>query len=183
MDFTTVMSLLGKQFAREQVDYAVIGGFALGLLGIMRTTMDLDLLVNRQDLPRIDQILTTHSYRLRYRSENVSQYVSDVKPFGSLDLLHAFRAHTRAMLRRARKIALFEGTFQVPVVLPEDLIGLKLQALHNNPRREVQDYADIELLLEHCGPRLDWDLVREYFDLFHLQEHFNRFVTNYGATE
>jgi hypothetical protein len=40
------------------------------------------------------------------------------------------------MLGRAREIEAFEGTLRVRVLLPEDIIGLKVQSLANDPSRE-----------------------------------------------
>jgi predicted nucleotidyltransferase len=182
MDFKTVIAIILKNFQAQQIDYAFIGGFALGVLGIMRSTMDIDLLVHKKDLPKIDQILRTHLYRLKYQSENVSQYVSDAKPFGTIDLLHAFRQRALAMLHRARKIPIFDGQYEIPVVIPEDLIGLKLQAMINNPERKTLELADIERLLGHFHHTMDWQLLREYFELFSLQEDFEGLKAKYGNT-
>jgi hypothetical protein len=180
MDFKKVIEIILKNFQAQAIDYAFIGGFALGALGIVRSTVDIDLLVQQKDLPKIDAILFAHGYRLGYRSENVSQYLSEVKPFGSIDLLHAFRQRALAMLRRARKIPVFEGQYEIPVVIPEDLIGLKLQAEMNDPKRKTLDDADIELLMERFHTSLDWQLVEEYFELFGVQEYFNRLKAKYG---
>lgn len=182
MDFKKVIGIILKDFAEQQIEYAFIGGFALGALGIVRSTQDLDLLAPSKDLPKVDAILGAHSYQLNYRSENVSQYVSAGKPFGSIDLLHAFRPRALAMLQRARQIPIFEGQFEIPVVCPEDLIGLKLQAEMNDPKRKPGDEADIELLLERFQHNLDWQLLEDYFDLFGFQTHFNQLKTKYGKT-
>ena len=72
MDFRHVIEILVKNFAQHDIEYAFIGGFALGALGIMRSTMDIDLLVNKKDLTILDTILTAHLYRLQYRCERLS---------------------------------------------------------------------------------------------------------------
>jgi hypothetical protein len=183
MDFKKVIDIIVKNFEAQAIEYAFIGGFALGAIGIARNTLDLDLLVPKKDLPVIDQIFQAHTYRLTYRSENVSQYVSDIKPFGSIDLLHAFRPRTFAMLQRVQRISIFEGQYIIPVVSPEDLIGLKLQALTNDPSRQTPDYADIELLLKRFQADVDWQLIAEYFELFGLQTQLRLLEEKYGKTE
>ena len=65
MDFKVVIAILLENFEKEHIEYAIIGGFALGALGIMRSSMDIDLLVNKHDLHRIDRILTTQLYQPR----------------------------------------------------------------------------------------------------------------------
>lgn len=183
MDFKTVLGILLKQLEEQQIDYAFIGGFAMGAFGILRSTMDLDLLVHKDDLPRLDSILTAQLYRRQYHSENVSQYVSDLQPLGNIDLLHAFREHTLAMLQRAKIIPVFHGQYDIRVVIPEDLIGLKLQALNNDPARQTIDGADIELLLQHFRHALDWQLLEDYFTLFQRQEEFKELKSRYGNSE
>ncbi len=183
MDFKKVIEMLLRNFEKREIEYAFIGGLAMGALGIMRGTTDIDLLVHKKDLDKIDTILTSHLYRLRYRSENVSQYVSDVKPLGNIDLLHAFRSRALSMLKRARKISIFQGRYEIPVIIPEDLIGLKVQAMINDPKRKTLEEADIELLLEHFHNSLDWQLLEQYFALFQLQEQFETLKAKYDKTE
>ncbi len=183
MDFQQVMGFLVRQFAEQRVEYAVIGGFALGAWGIQRGTMDIDLLINARDLPTVDAIMAAHLYRLRHRTENVSQFVADVKPLGSIDLLHAFRAHALAMLQRARRLPFFETRLQIPVAIPEDLMGLKLQAMRNNPSRQPLEIADIHLLMRQCAATMDWELAEHYFVLFGQQQLFQELRTIYHAVD
>ena len=58
------------------------------------------------------------------------------------------------------------------VLLPEDLIGLKVQAFSNDRTREPIDLYDIETLMKLHGEGLDWELVGEYFELFDLSPLF-----------
>lgn len=183
MDFKRVIELIVINFDQCKIEYAFIGGFALGALGCLRSTMDVDLLVKKEDLPTIDAIFSSHLYRLLYRSENVSQYVADVNPLGSIDLLHAFRPRALAMLTRARRIPVFQGRYGILVLIPEDLIGLKIQALINNPERKTIEQADIERLFERFHTTMDWQLLREYFDLFDLYEDFEAFKKIYGPSQ
>jgi hypothetical protein len=51
----------------------------------------------------------------------------------------------------------------------EGIIGLKVQAIANNPRREFRDKDDIlNLLTLHAG-KLDLELVRDYFRVFDME--------------
>ena len=52
------------------------------------------------------------------------------------------------------------------ILVPEDLIGLKIQAFSNDPRRESVDLWDIEQLMKLQGKRMDWSRVGEYCALF-----------------
>ena len=82
MDFKSVLSILLKRFEENNIDYGLMGGFALGLWGVGRTTVDIDFLVKRDDMKKTDGIMREAGYECKYKSENVSQYVSPLKVFG-----------------------------------------------------------------------------------------------------
>ncbi len=139
MDFKATLAALIEVFNREKIRYALIGGFALGALGVPRATVDLDFLIEKDDLEKIGRIMESLAYNCVYKSENVTQYVSPVKIFGEVDFLHAFRVISRKMLARAKSIDIFEGKAQIKVLLPEDIIGLKAQSLANDPKKVELD--------------------------------------------
>ena len=162
MDFKTVLSTLLKSFEERRLRYGLMGGFALGLWGVPRSTVDLDFLVHREDLDKIDKVMSGLGYERKFRSDNVSQYVASLKIFGEIDFLHAFRQASLEMLERAVEKSIFEGNLKIKVLKPEDLIGLKLQAIKNNPARKEQDASDIKALAAAQQGRLDWTLIEEY---------------------
>ncbi len=162
MDFKAALSSLLKSFGERYIRYGLMGGFALGLWGAARATVDLDFLVHRDDMGKVAEIMQTLGYELKFQSENVSQYQSPLKIFGEVDFLHAFREASIGMLERAEIKDVFGGSLNIRVLKPEDLIGLKLQAIKNNPLRKEQDLADIELLVAAQKDRLDWPLIETY---------------------
>lgn len=168
MEFEPVLTMLIEALARRKIRYAAIGGFALGLLGTPRATMDIDFLVHRDDLGQLHELLTGLGYQRRACTENVSQYAHADRGWGSIDVLHAFRTYAVAMLERTRSLPVFGGAQQVRVLQPEDIIGLKVQAMANDARRQAQETADIEALMTRYGKTLDWQHIQEYFDLFEL---------------
>lgn len=170
MDFKTVLKQLITAFEGQGIRYALMGGFAVGLWGGSRTTVDLDFLVNRDDMGKIDVIMQGLGYECRYRSENVTQYVSPLKIFGEVDFLHAFREASLQMLQRAEEKMVFGGTLTIKTLRPEDLIGLKLQAIKNNPERKASDLADIKVLMQIHKDKTDWSLVEKYFTIFDMLE-------------
>lgn len=180
MDFKKVIGILLKIFEEHSIDYAFIGGVALGAFGIIRATMDIDLLVRKEDIATLDRSLESHLYQLQYRSENVSQYRSDIRPLGSIDVLHAFRHHSLSMLKRVRKVSIFDDQYTINVLMPEDIIGLKVQSMVNNPEREILEQTDIELLLEKFHREVNWHLLEEYFELFQCQDYLDTLKGKYG---
>lgn len=180
MDFGKVFELLIGDFKKENIRYALIGGFAMGALGIVRATMDLDFLIHFQDLPKLETIMRKYNYNRVFKTENVSQYVSDVKIFGEVDFLHSFRKISLSMLTRAKEIPVFDGKFRVRVLRAEDIIGLKLQALVNDSSRQNREYADIEAIMDYFKVKLSWDLLKEYFSLFEKREKFEELKKKYA---
>lgn len=174
LDFQLVFGELLPKLEREGIRYALIGGFALGLWGVPRGTADIDLLVQREDLARFDGVMEALGYECRHRTENVSQFVAPAKALGEIDLLHAFRRASLGMLERARKVSIFEGAQEVRVLIPEDIVGLKLQAIKNNPARSATDMADVEQLLALHKETVNWELVEEYFELFEMTAELER---------
>lgn len=185
MDFHQVTSTLLREFGEQAIDYAVMGGFALGFWGVTRATIDIDLLLLIDDAPRAESILDKYHYHPVHKTENVAQYASDLTPYGSIDILYAFRSISRSMLSRSVTITISDDLV-VKSLIPEDIIGLKLQALVNDPSRQGQDLADVEALLQAKQRRqeaVDWELLREYFELFDRSEILADLLERYGQVE
>jgi hypothetical protein len=63
------------------------------------------------------------------------------------------------------------------------LIGLKIQALVNDPSRQSRDWADIFQMLRHagdCAIPIDWELIADYLSLFDLNDKLEEFSHAYG---
>lgn len=170
MDFELVLKTLISEFSRLKIRSVVIGGFALGVLGVPRQTMDLDFLVHRDDLEKLDKALTALGYSRLFHSENVSQYRHPEAAWGSVDFIHAFRKISLAMLDRAQEHPALGGRQSLRTARPEDVIGLKVQAMFNDPERRAQEQNDIDRLMAAYGRRLDWDRIEEFYDVFGLAE-------------
>lgn len=175
MDFKAVLSQLLKNFNEHNISYALIGGFAMGLWGAGRTTVDLDFLVHGKDIDRIDNIMKSLDYELRYRSENVSQYISPLKVFGEVDFLHAFREASLGMLQRAVEKEAF-GSIKIRTLIPEDLIGLKLQAIKNDPKRKAAEMEDIMFLARVYKDQVDWSLIEQYAKILEMEVLYKEIV-------
>jgi len=170
MDFKHILQKLLTEFEKDNIRYALIGGFAMGLWGGSRSTVDLDFLVHRDDMQKVHGIVTALGYEIHHKTENVSQYTSPLKVFGGIDFIHAFREASVEMLQRAVEKDIFSGMLKIKTLIPEDIIGLKLQAVYNNPSREKIDMADIELLVSVNKNKLDWELLEMYCRIFNMED-------------
>ncbi|MCK5268335.1 MAG: hypothetical protein KAR07_09210 [Spirochaetes bacterium] len=176
MDFKAVLSILLSKFEGQDVRYALIGGFALGLLGVGRSTIDLDFLVDKEDAAKVDLIMKDMDYHLNYQSENVSQYISDLKIFGEIDFLHSFRPLSKQMLEQAELLDIFSGELKIRVLKPEDIIGLKFQAVKNDPSRKNRDVDDIKELF-YLYKEMDMSLIQKYAEVLDMQGLFKEITS------
>lgn len=147
----------------------------MAMRGVQRATLDADFILLADDLDVAHSILQSLGYRREFHSENVSHYMGMEPMLGRVDLLHAFRAATLGMLERAERLQLVPGC-SIPVVHVEDLIGLKVQAVCNDPSRAISDWSDIHQLVESAGRAnhpLDWELIEDYLDLFDQSHHLS----------
>lgn len=183
MDFKLVLEKLLTAFGQQGIRYALIGGLALGAWGVARGTVDIDFLVRRDDMEKVDSVMKSLGYECSYRTENVTQYISSLKVFGEVDFLHAFRTPSLDMLERAEERKLFSGSASVRVLRIEDLIGFKVQAIANNEKRKSADMTDIESLLALHKPAVDWSLIEEYFALFGYEDLFKALRRTHGENQ
>jgi hypothetical protein len=160
-------SKLGRQIAEVVATldgmglaFALIGGLALAPHGVIRATQDVDLLVDGEDADAVEQALRRVGYRCIHRSADAGNYQ---RADERVDVLYATRPIARHLLAAATAHDTAFGALRV--VGAEGLIGFKLQALVNDPRR-TQDLEDIRALLRTNRDSLDLAEVRGYFRLF-----------------
>jgi len=160
-------SRLGKQIKElvgilnsADVQFALIGGLALASYNVVRATQDIDLLIDANDAEKTDALLTGIGYQCLHRSKDAGNYQRTDE---RVDFLYASRPISHDLLNTA---ATHQTSFGIiRVVNIEGLIGFKLQAIVNNPRR-TQDIEDIRALIRNNQELIDMNRIREYFRLF-----------------
>ncbi len=185
MDFKKVSSTLLKKFGDEKIRYAVIGGFSLGFWGVTRATIDIDFLLLLEDAERADSILNNHGYTQVFRSENVARYQSESSDLGTIDIIYSFRQISKSMLERSVEVS-FADNLTLTTLIPEDIIGLKIQAIANDENRADRDKSDIRALLDArraSGEQIDWSLLREYCALFDFEDFYEELKAAHDQAE
>lgn len=143
------------------VVYMVVGGVAVNAHGVLRSTHDLDVMIRSEDSESLDAILKSLGYAPLDRREDLAHYV---RPDGArLDVLYSRRPITADLLKRPDFARYSDRA--IPIVPIEGLIGLKVQAFNDDPRR-IRDLEDIMKLIKANRDRLDMTEVCAYFDLF-----------------
>jgi hypothetical protein len=140
---------LARRLSEEQIDYALIGGMALALHGLVRPTQDVDVLLTREGLDRFHEHCVGRGYvplvsgaqkHFRDTETGVSvevivsgEYPGDGKP---KSVVFPDPATVSVSMDDIRVIRL------------ETLIELKLASGLSAEHRRLRDLADVQLLIE-----------------------------------
>jgi hypothetical protein len=180
MDLKKVLKILIERLQAEEIDFVLIGGLALSTMKIFRFTQDLDFLIHEDAKEKIHAIMTNLAYEKQdFNSDEIVSYFSPLGSFGQVDFMLARRKYTKAMMSRAEKKPVFDESCEVKILLPEDIIGLKIQAIHNDPGNRLPvDGSDIQQLLRLHHHNMDMRLVREYFKIFEKEKLLDEWLDN-----
>ena len=143
-----------------KVSYMLIGGFAVNIHGYVRATHDLDIMVLADDSDLLHDTLCGLGYSAIDRRPDLACYF---RGNDRLDILYARRPVSQRLLAQAAYADL--NGLSVPTISVEGLLGLKIQAFSDDPRR-IRDLTDMMELVKVNRATLDLDEVRGYFRLF-----------------
>ncbi|MBS0569222.1 MAG: nucleotidyltransferase family protein [Proteobacteria bacterium] len=159
-------------FAECKTPPALIGGLALAAYKVVRGTQDVDFLIDAADAERLHDALLNLGYRCVHRSEDAANYLRGSE---GVDFLYAHRPVSLRLLSEANERD--TGMGRMRVVSAEGLIGFKLQAYANDPKR-MRDLEDIRALLRANRGALNMDEVKSYFVLFEREGLLNELLAD-----
>lgn len=147
LDLVEELRSLVRSLDEHGLEYALCGGMAMGVHGVARATVDIDLLILSESLPEVFDIAKTLGYNIRGKDlsfangaveiRRVSKIDSEDGQLLSLDLLLA-TPDIRDVWETRETVEWESGNLSVVSV--SGLIALK------QLRRSYQDLADIEAL-------------------------------------
>ncbi|MBP7795671.1 MAG: nucleotidyltransferase [Elusimicrobiales bacterium] len=178
MEIEKILKKILKEFGKEYVNYGLIGGFAIGIYGIIRATMDIDFLLSEKDVEKVIDITKKMGYRIFNRSDYVLQVNHKKEDFGNIDFLIARGEIGKDMLDKCVEKRVFDD--YIRVLRLEDIIGLKIQSYKNDPKRYIKENYDIEWIMEENGKKLDWERIKKYYVLFDDRERYLELRERYG---
>lgn len=156
-----MLATLAGFFEREGIRYAVVGAFGLQAYGLGRATMDVDLVAEAEAQRRVLAFLESLGYETLHVSTGYSNHVHPTPAMGRVDLVYVGGETGRLLFGQCVR-ALDLGGQHLPVPRPEHLAAMKVQAMKNDPRRTLQEMADIQFLLR--VPGVDEEEIRGYFE-------------------
>lgn len=155
---------------QERLPLALVGAFALHAYGFTRATSDLDFVTASQAQERVIAFLASLGYETLHASAGYSNHVHADASMGRVDFIYVGAKTARKLWDRPGA-TLRLGQYDLPVPRAEHLVAMKVHAMKNDPRRALQDMADIRNLLQLDG--IDHDEVRGYFDAAGLLEKYD----------
>jgi len=150
-------------FKSLKIPHALIGGWAAVAWGVVRATRDIDLLADiaKAIRPPLEKALQEADFESEWRKGGLDDPIpellrlSHTGPWNDIgtpiDVIIASRRFEREALERAAAVN-FAG-WKAPVLVPEDIIAMKLSA--GGPL----DIQDAKMLLEIHKGRLDENLL------------------------
>jgi hypothetical protein len=169
VDFVRVYDLVAS-FLEGQAQLAVVGGLGLHAHGVTRATIDLDLVTEAGVQRPLLSLLEAAGYETLHVSAGFSNHLHAEEALGRLDFIYVDGDTARALFAGCtRRLSL--GSRQALVPRAEHLAAMKVQAMKNDPTRELRDLADIQALLR--VPGVDRALVRQYFERASLLDRFH----------
>lgn len=160
MQFDEVLRTWSEFLEKEGIRHALAGGNALLAWGLQRMTYDVDLAVDGTQSARVIRHAESLGYETTFASEAFSNHYHPDPNLGHVDFLYLYAQTADALFNSARPRQ--AAGIDLPVLQPEHLIAMKVQAMKSSPMRVLIDAPDIAFLLSLPG--LDRERVREYFD-------------------
>ncbi len=164
-DVTAILRLA----AERGLPSLLIGGNAIILLGYIRNTVDLDLLVPESSRSRWLDLVRELGYRLFQGTPAFAQFETSQAGGMPLDLMFVEEATWEKLIDGARAVDLGEESALLP--RPEYLVALKLHAAFSPTRSK---------------PEVDWEDIRQIVRICHLdpaEESFQALILRYGNDE
>ncbi len=159
-------------FEHQNIEYAVIGGFALYGYGYVRATQDIDFVTRIENQEKIISFFENLGFETVHCSIAFSNHVH---PVGNsrVDIMYIEGNTADTIFSAVQKKIIFNQT-QYPIVAPVHLIAMKLFAAANDPERKLKDLADIKEIIGHI--EIDANKIKNLFEKYGLKDYYDSFI-------
>lgn len=161
--------LITDFFEKQNMDYALIGAFALYAYGYTRATQDIDFITKTEFQKKIIVFLESIGFETLNKSAGYSNHLH---PIGSMrfDFVYISGDTADTIFQSVTRKNVFKD-IELPVVSPEHLIALKLFAVKNEPRRKLKELADIKEIYELT--EIKKEVIQTYLKKYGLEEFYD----------
>lgn len=180
---TRVLLLATQTLERLGIRYAVGGSLASSLYGVMRSTLDVDIVadIHPEHIPGLVAALREEFY------VDDAMMRAAVEQCGSFNLIHyetAFKVDVfvrrlrpfdqMQLQRRKALVIAAEGKQRVYVVSPEDIILSKLEWYRMGGKVSDRQWRDVLGVLKARAGELDMDYLRTWAEELHVGDLLER---------
>lgn len=144
---------LADELKRASVPHMLVGGHAVNQYRISRNTVDIDVAVQNDDLPGVLSIVKALGYEESMRFPSFVRVRHRDLLFPDIDFMLLDSQTFSKLMAEAVPVEIQKRLYYVPSLL--HLIAMKLHAIKNNPRRELQDLDDIVWMCVQNGVNVD----------------------------
>ena len=168
------------QFLRDlsdarRLEFVVIGGHAVNALGYSRTTLDLDLLVRREDATAWKHALGELGYTVSGETNAFVQLAPPLRGMWPVDLMLVNQTTFSGIVAEASDYSF--RTVQLKVPSLEHLIALKLHALKQSlPHRDAKDFGDLTQLIHSNKVDVRTDRFRQLVEKYGNPQIYERIL-------
>jgi hypothetical protein len=170
VNFGKVLETVSDFLEAREYRYGVVGGVALAAYGFLRTTVDLDFVVEARAQDDLFRFLESQGYQTLHRSSGYSNHEHPDPSRGRVDFVYV-RGETSEELFAGCRTLYGPGDKEIPVPRPEHLSAMKVLAMKNDPSKIFQEMADVRFLL--TLPGVDRHEVEGYFERHGMKEIFD----------
>ena len=173
LDFARVLERVAPFLEEHGFRFAVVGALGLHAYGHNRATFDMDLVVTSATQEGLVAFLEELGYETVHASPGYSNHSHSDPEWGGVDVVYVDEETARQLFSGCSR-TLRLGERDVPVPSAEHLAAMKVQAMRNDPSRQMQDLADVQYLLGL--PDTDREEVRGYFDKAGMLDWYDRLI-------
>ncbi|MBN1903293.1 nucleotidyltransferase family protein [Candidatus Sumerlaeota bacterium] len=169
---------IDNSLKKHNISMILIGGHAMQAYGIVRQTLDVDLLAMDKDVPKIKDIMKLNGYNLLGETENFLRFHNPESTMMDIDILLVDPSTFEMLYDSGSSFDANFGKWRIPS--PAHFIALKIHAVKNNPHRETRDVADIVDILRKTGSEISTENLRRICEKYGpegIYEKIRKFVS------
>lgn len=163
-----------------QIHYMITGGSAVGFWGRIRTTMDIDIVIQMRsnqvnaflEAIRNEAYVDIQEAKDAVQSESMFNIIHNETLF-KVDIILLDESNNYEMRKFGRRIKIKFQDREIYIISPEDLIISKLIWSKSAGGSERQ-VADCESIWKINQESIDTDYIKQWIDVLNIREEFNQ---------
>ncbi|HEY5346191.1 MAG TPA: nucleotidyl transferase AbiEii/AbiGii toxin family protein [Verrucomicrobiae bacterium] len=142
----SVIANISREAAKRNLPFLLIGGYAVLAHGFVRTTGDIDFLVQKSQAAEWQKLLESLKFTVKFSGPTFLQFDAPPEDKLPLDLMFVTDENFGQMFSAAKQIET-DGVETKVVSLPH-LFALKCHAFKSRPHRAMKDIEDLVQLVK-----------------------------------